>query len=268
MYDLKEKRALPAPARFKRPSLLAFAGWLFFLAFFVVGLQSADLSFTRLGSGILNMFHFIASAFPPDPSRLGPIMMRILETFEIALVGTVFGVILSFPVALLASRNTCRHMGIRVATKSVVSALRTIPDLIWALIFVISIGLGPLAGMLTIAVDTVGFCARFFSERIEEMDKGPAEALESTGASRFGVIAGAIMPIGFPSFVGTSLFSIEKAVRSAVILGLVGAGGIGVELNTAMSLRKFDEALMIILLILIAVIAVEQISSAIRKRVI
>ncbi|WP_256593140.1 ABC transporter permease, partial [Pseudomonas sp. 2822-15] len=80
--------------------------------------------------------------------------------------------------------------------------MRTIPDLIWALIFVISVGLGPLAGILTIIVDTIGFCARFFSERIEEIDKGPSQALESTGASRFGIISGAIIPIGFPSFVG------------------------------------------------------------------
>ena len=146
--------------------------------------------------------------------------------------------------------------------------MRTIPDLVFALIFVISIGLGPLAGILTIAVDTIGFCGRFFSERIEEIDKGPVQALESTGASRLGVISGSIIPMGFPSFVGTSLFAAEKSIRGAAVLGLVGAGGIGVELNTAMSLRNFVQALMIIIFILIVVLVFEKISSAIRKKII
>ncbi|WLV24330.1 phosphonate ABC transporter, permease protein PhnE [Aciduricibacillus chroicocephali] len=269
MYELKGKRpSLEAPPRFKKPGTLTVLTWILFAVLLGLGLQGAELNWSRLVNGIINMGNFVATAFPPDPSRFTPIMMRMLETFEIALVGTVIGVLASIPIALCCSRNTCSNVLIRTVVKSAVSAMRTIPDLIWALIFVISVGLGPLAGILTIAVDTIGFCARFFSERIEEMEKGPAEALESAGASRFGVIAGAILPAGFPSFVGTSLFSIEKAVRSAVILGLVGAGGIGVELSTAMSLRKFDEALMIILMILVVVITVEQISSRIRKRVI
>src|SRR5699024_10537002 len=117
---------------------------------------------------------------------------------------------------------------VRSAVRSAVSAMRTIPDLIWALIFVISVGLGPLAGILTIAVDTIGFCARFFSERIEELSDHSKDATQSTGASYFGVIMSAILPASFPSFVGTSLFAVEKAIRSATILGLVGAGRIGV----------------------------------------
>lgn len=256
------------PKRFKRPSLLSWIGWVIFFSFIIMGVNNANITLDRLGNGVLNMGKFVGSAFPPDASRFGPIMQRILETFEIALVGTAIGVVLSLPIAVLAATNTSPHPVIRSAVRSIVSMLRTIPDLIWALIFVISVGLGPLAGILTIAVDTIGFCARFFSERIEEIDKGPSQALESTGASRFGIIAGSVIPIGFPSFVGTSLYAVEKAIRSAVILGLVGAGGIGVELNTAMSLRRFDEALMIIILILIIVIAVEQISTAIRKKVI
>lgn len=152
--------------------------------------------------------------------------------------------------------------------KSLVSAARTIPDLVWALIFVIAVGLGPLAGILTIIIDTIGFCAKFFSERIEEMDKGPKEALESTGSSYFGVISGSILPQGLPSFTSTSLYAVEKAIRSATILGLVGAGGIGMELSAAMSLRRFDEALMMILLILVFVLVVENISSRIRQKII
>ncbi|MCE7790810.1 phosphonate ABC transporter, permease protein PhnE [Salipaludibacillus sp. CUR1] len=256
------------PPRYKKPSLITWILTVIFISFMFTGISNAGLSPERLGSGIVNMFSFIGNAFPPDVSRTGSIIGSIIETFEIALVGTFFGVILSLPIAILASRNTTPHPLIRTATRGVVSTLRTVPDLIWALIFVISVGLGPLAGILTIIVDTIGFCARFFSERIEEIEKGPSQALESTGATQLGIISGSVIPIGFPSFVGTSLYAVEKSIRSAVILGLVGAGGIGVELNTAMSIRAFDEALMIIILILIVVITVEQISTLIRKKVI
>ncbi|RXJ02476.1 phosphonate ABC transporter, permease protein PhnE [Anaerobacillus alkaliphilus] len=256
------------PPRWKNPSILTWLLSVVCIAFIISGLSSANITVDRLLGGVVNMGKFIGNAFPPDTTRTSTIFARIVETFEIALIGTLVGVLLSLPIALLCSRNTTPHPIISVCTKGIVSTMRTIPDLIWALIFVISVGLGPLAGILTIVVDTIGFCARFFSERIEEMEKGPSQALESTGATRFGIIAGSTIPIGFPSFVGTSLYAVEKAIRSAVILGLVGAGGIGVELSTAMSLRRFDEALMIIILILIVVLIVEQVSSAIRKKVI
>lgn len=268
MIELKQKRMLEPPKRFIKPSVFMIVFGIIFMILIYLGLQNANITWDRLSSGFLNMIHFIVNAFPPNASRFGPIMMRIFETFQIALVGTTLGVILSLPVAFLISKNTNKNIFVRTTVKTIVSALRTVPDLIWALIFVISIGLGPLAGILTIAVDTIGFCARFFSERIEEMDSGVQEALESTGASKIGAMLCSILPIGIPSFVGTSLYSIEKAVRSAVILGLVGAGGIGVELNTAMSLRQFDEALMIILMILVVVLLVEQVSGRIRSKII
>jgi phosphonate transport system permease protein len=236
------------------------------LAFFISGIHSAEITITRLVQGVGNIGDFILSAFPPNPDRIGPIIEAIVETFEMALVGTILGVILSVPVAILSSANTTPFRSVRMVTKTIVSALRTIPDLVWALLFVISVGLGPFAGILTITVDTIGFCARFFSERMEELDKGPKEALEATGATHFGVISGAILPPAIPSMVGTSLYAVEKAIRSATILGLVGAGGIGVELSTSMSLRNFDEALMIILLILILVLAVEKVSSTVRAK--
>ncbi|WP_147805032.1 phosphonate ABC transporter, permease protein PhnE [Alkalicoccus halolimnae] len=256
------------PPRFKVPKLPALFLIGIFTFLFIMGIQHAQLSFERIINGIVNMFHFLGSAFPPNPERITSISAAMYETFQIALVGTVIGVILSLPVALLASHNTAPHPAIRWISRGAVSAMRTIPDLIWALIFVISVGLGPLAGILTIIVDTIGFCARFFSERIEEIEKGPSQALQSTGASQIGIVSGAVLPLGFPSFVGTSLFAFEKSIRSAVVLGLVGAGGIGVELSTAFTMRNFDEALMIIVLILVVVILFEQLSSSIRKKII
>lgn len=256
------------PPRFKSPGVFVWVLIIGFAAFFIQGFTSAEVSVDRLSQGASNMGQFFAQSFPPDFSRINNIMLAMLETLNMAVVGVFFGVILSVPFALLCSRNTCPNGIIRNLARLVVSTLRTVPDLVWALIFVVAVGLGPLAGILAIIMDTIGFCARFFSERIEEVRPGPSEALTSTGAGRMSVIFGAIMPESMASLTATSLYSVEKAIRSAVVLGLVGAGGIGVELSTAMRMFRYDQALTIILVILVVVIACEQISSAIRKRII
>ena len=268
MSKADQRAALAAPARFTAPSVFTWVILVGFAAFFIQGFLAADVTLARLSQGMGNMGSFFAQAWPPDTSRLGPIASAMLETLNMALVGVTFGVILSVPFALLCSSNTAPNRLVRWVSRMVVATLRTIPDLIWALIFVVAVGLGPLAGILAIIMDTIGFCARFFSERIEEIAKGPSEALRATGAGKLSVIFGAIIPEAMASLTATSLFGVEKAIRSAVVLGLVGAGGIGVELSTSMRMFRYDQALTIILVILVVVIVFEQISSSIRKRVI
>lgn len=255
------------PSRLERPSVFAWLVMLIFIALFIQGLMGAEVSLTRLFHGTLNLAEFFASALPPSTARLDIIARAMLETLNMAIVGVSFGVLLSLPIALLYARNTTPHPVIGGVMRLTVTTLRTIPDLVWALIFVVAVGLGPLAGILAIVMDTIGFCARFFAERIEESDPRPGTALRAAGASRTAVIGCAILPECFPSFVGTSLYSVEKAVRSAVVLGLVGAGGIGVELTSAMNLFRYNEALSIILMVLLVVIMVEQTAAAIRRRV-
>ena len=256
------------PPRFRPPSALTWVLAVGFAAFFIQGLIASEISFERLVRGASNLARFVGQAVPPDFSRAPNIADSMLETLNIAIVGVTFGCLFSIPLALLAARNTSPNAAVRVLARFFISVARTIPDLIWALIFVVSVGLGPLAGVLAIIMDTIGFAARFYSERFEEVQKGPSEALTSTGAGRLSVIAGAILPESFASMTATSLFSVEKSIRSAVTLGLVGAGGIGVELSTAMRLFRYDQAAAIILVILVVVIVFEQISSSIRKRII
>ena len=263
-----QRAAMAAPQRLRMPSVFAWVVMVAFAAFFIQGVLAVDATPDRLIAGFGNMGQFFAQAFPPDLGRIGPITHAMWQTLNMAIVGVAFGVILSLPFALLCSANTTPHNVVRWCARMVVATLRTIPELVWALNFVVAVGLGPLAGILAIIMDTIGFCARFFSERIEEIRPGPSEALTSTGAGRLSVIFGAIIPEAMASLTATSLFGVEKAIRSAVILGLVGAGGIGVELSTAMRLFNYDTALTIILVILVVVISVEQVSSAIRKRVI
>ena len=157
---------------------------------------------------------------------------------------------------------------VRTLSRGLIAFFRTVPDLVWALIFVIAVGLGPAAGVFAIMVDKIGFAGRFFAEAMEETDKGPREALATIGASRAGVIFSAVVPEAMPSFIATSLFSLEKAVRGSVILGLVGAGGIGVELKVAFDLFAYDTAATIIIAIFLLVLAVEQLSNWVRRKII
>jgi len=255
------------PPRIQSPSPLWWIGGLVLLALFFHGIYIAQLTPERMLSGIGRLGGFLGQAIPPDLTRADNFFWAIVVTFEMALVGTVLGTLLSLPVALMASDNTSPNKVVRTITRNTVAAIRTIPDLVWALIFVVAIGLGPAAGILTITVDVLGFCGRFFSERIEELEPGPVEALTATGSSQLGIIMGAVFPCAFPSFVATSLYAVEKSIRSAVVLGLVGAGGIGVELSTSMRLFRYDQALTIIVMIWLVVTASEQVSTLIRRQV-
>lgn len=268
MNDNADTQGNPTPPRFGRPSAFAWVTGIALLAFFLHGLLTSEMSPSRLVGGAGELADFLAQAVPPDTGRIGAVSRATLETFEMALVGTALGAVASVPLALLAAKNTAPHYSLYAAARGLVSFARSVPDLVWGLIFVVTVGLGPAAGILAIAVDTTGFCGRFFAERIEELDPGPVKALKATGASASGVIAGAIIPASLPSFVATTMFALELAIRSAVVLGLVGAGGIGVELSTSMQLLRYDEALTIILVIFVVVVAVERLSAIIRKRLI
>jgi phosphonate transport system permease protein len=256
------------PERFERPSAATFLAVLVVAAFVIhgwvggVALQPADLV-----EGVGRLGEFLADAFPPDLDRIGAILAALLVTFEIALLGTLIGVALSVPLAVAAARNTTPHRVVYASTRGFISICRTIPDLVWALIFVVSVGLGPQAGVLAVAADVLGLCGRFFAESIEELDDGLLEGLRAGGAPEHAVVAAGVLPTCLPSFAGTSMFALESAVRSSVTIGLVGAGGIGIELSTSMALLRYDEASTIILAIFVVVLGVERISAALRRRV-
>lgn len=211
-------------------------------------------------------WEFLKELFPPDFSRISNLSGALAVTLKMAIAGTVIGVILSIPLGVFASSNFTPFLAIKFVARTLIALFRTIPDLIWAMFFVITVGLGPLAGTLAIVIDTMGFCGRFFAESIEECDKPSVEGLESLGASRLATIICAVFPSVLPSFTNTTLFSLEKAVRSSVILGLVGAGGIGIELKVAMDTFRYAEASTIIIAIFLMVVVVERLSSYIRSK--
>ncbi|NQW02173.1 MAG: phosphonate ABC transporter, permease protein PhnE [Rhodospirillales bacterium] len=256
------------PDRYARPSLPSFMAYLVAFAFAMVSIQNSGLSLERLLVGLPSISRMLDQMFPPDLERISSIGWSLLQTFQMAVAGTVLGIVLSLPLAILAARNISPHPVVYVLSRGLISFFRTVPDLVWALIFVIAVGLGPAAGTMAITIDTIGFCGRFFAEAMEETDAAPAEALNSIGASRTGMIFSAVIPQAFPSFINSSLFSLEKATRSSVVLGLVGAGGIGIELKVAMDLFSYDVASTIILSVFMLVLVVENASTYLRSKII
>lgn len=253
------------PPRFVLPHPLILAGTGATVLFFLFSLKTVNLSFLELYHGVPHMMRLVREMTPPDVSRFQFVARSVLITFQIAIVGAVVGIVISFFLSIFAARNLSRSSLLYHGSRYLIALFRTIPDLVWAIFFVATVGLGPFAGTLTIIVDTIGFCGRFFAEAMEEVDPGPREALASVGAGQTGILFAAVVPAAMPSFINSSLFSLEKAVRSSVVLGLVGAGGIGIELKVAMDMFLYAEAATIILFIFVLVLLVEQLSTRIRN---
>ncbi|MEO0680248.1 MAG: phosphonate ABC transporter, permease protein PhnE [Pseudomonadota bacterium] len=256
------------PGRFEGMSALTFALLVGAAALVIASLGDVAPSPQRLYEGGPRIARLVSRMMPPDtdPAFLARMLQRMVETLQIALVGTVFGVLISAPIAWASSRGLSPFGPFGFLFKGVVSLARTVPDLVWALIFVSAVGLGAVAGTLTITVDTLGFCGRFFAEAMEDAEPEPQQALEAAGASRFGILMAAVIPDAMPSMINTTLFALEKAVRSSVVLGLVGAGGIGQELKTAFDLFQYQKASTIILAIFVIVLAMEWLTDRLRAR--
>lgn len=256
---------LTPPSRLMRPGAGMFALYLGAAAFFLFSLHGSDISMSGLMDGLPSMARLLGEMFPPSLERVQSVAWAMLETFQMAFAGTVIGVVLSVPLAIVAARSLTPHIGLYYAARWLIALFRTVPDLVWALFFVVTVGLGPFAGMLTLVVDAIGFCGRFFAEAMEEADKGPQEALTALGARKSGIVFSAVLPAAMPSMINSALFTLEKATRASVVLGLVGAGGIGIELKVAMDLFQYDQAATIIIGVFLLVLVVERVSSLLRQ---
>ncbi|ARE38794.1 Phosphonate ABC transporter permease protein phnE [Rhodovulum sp. P5] len=263
---MAETRRLPG--RIERPSALAFLSYAVGAIILVWALDGAGFSGEKLLASGPRLSDFMARAWPPSVDNIERLGLKMVETLQIAIAGAALGVLLSLPVALLAARGVLVGRGVNWVVRTLLGFVRAVPDLAWALVFVVAVGLGPFAGMLAIMMDTLGFCGRFFADDMENVDPGPAEALTATGARRLDIAATAIVPAALPAFVSTALFGLEKAVRSSTILGLVGAGGIGIELKVGFDLFDYPTAMTVILMIAVVVVVVEQLGAVLRRRII
>lgn len=256
--------------RFERPSALAFLGYILGVLIIFWCLAGAGFSLEKVASAPPRFADFASRAFPPnlEPDVLARLGWKMVETLQIAVAGAVIGVILSVPVALGAARGLIAAPWANQIVRTMLGFIRAVPDIAWALVFVVAVGLGPFAGMLAIVIDTIGFCGRFFADDMEATERGPAESLTATGARKIDVVACATIPAALPAFISTSLYALEKAVRSSTILGLVGAGGIGIELKVGFDLFDYPTAMTVILMIAVVVIGIEQLSGWTRTKII
>ncbi len=225
----------------------------------------AEFNFSKLGDGAINMGEFLSRLFPPDFSKFGTIFSLLIETLQMAIVGTVLGAVLSLFMAFAASSNIAPKW-MYYPARWVMNIIRSVPDLVFALMFVSAVGLGPFAGILAMTLGSIGSIGKVYAEAMESVDRGPMSSMQAVGASRRQLIQYGVLPQAAPLLVSYTLLLFEGNVRGATILGLVGAGGIGLELTTAMKMYDYGHLSAIIICIIVLVTLIDQGSALIRKR--
>ena len=205
---------------------------------------------------------------PPRWSYMGDLWWPLWDTINMATLGTVLAIAMALPVAFLAARNTTPSMMfVRPVALLVIVSSRSVNAIIWALLLVTLVGPGVFAGLLAIGLRSIGFLGKLLYEAIEEINVEPIEAIRATGASRLQVLAWGVWPQIVPAFAGISVFRWDINIREATVLGLVGAGGIGMNLESSMSTLAWNQVALILLVILGTVVISEYVSARVRKAV-
>lgn len=236
------------------------------IALVIWSANGAQFDFMKLGEGAVNMADFLSRMFPPDFSKFPEFSLLLLETLQMAIVGTVLGAGLSLLMAFGAASNIAPTW-LYYPCRWAMNIIRSLPDLVFALMFVSAVGLGPFAGILAMTIGSIGSIGKVFAEAMEAVDRGPIVAMESVGASKRQIIQYAILPQAMPMLTSYTLLLFEGNVRGATILGLVGAGGIGLELTTAMNRYDYAHLAAMVICIIILVTAIDQISAIIRRKI-
>jgi phosphonate transport system permease protein len=254
----------PASARLAMPAMILGA-----FIIFVFGLVDLEFSPTKLLSGLHQLGWITSMMIPPDPGSSLPLYLSALgETLSIALLGTTIAAVFALPVSLLAARNIIPSNLIRFPIRRFLDSIRGVDTLIWALVWINVVGLGPFAGVLAIAVSDFGAFGKLFSEAIEGADKKQVEGIRASGGSALHEIRFGLMPQVLPVIAGQVLYFIESNTRSATIIGIVGAGGIGLQLAEQIRVLEWQKVSFLILMILVAVAAIDWISGKLRFAII
>jgi phosphonate transport system permease protein len=254
----------PVSSRLAWPSMLLGA-----LAIFVFGLIHLGFSPSRMLNGIHELGWISLMMLPPNPGASLPLYLRALgETLSIALLGTTLAAVCAFPVSLLAAKNIVRSNIFRFPIRRFLDTIRGVDTLIWALVWINVVGLGPFAGVLAIALSDFGALGKLFSEAIEGADKKQVEGIRASGGNALHEIRFGLMPQVFPVIAGQMLYFFESNTRSATIIGIVGAGGIGLQLAEQIRVLEWQKVSFLILMILIAVAAIDWISGKLRFAII
>lgn len=235
------------------------------LLYLIVAIGTLNINWVRVMEGTERAGRFISGFLVPDfTTRSRDMGQGLVESLTMTLTSTVVGVLISIPIGIGAARNIAPPL-IYAICRSIIAISRAFQEIVIAILFVAMFGFGPFAGFLTLSFATIGFIAKLLAEDIEDIDESQAEAIRATGASWFQVINYAIQPQVMPRLIGLSVYRLDINFRESAVIGIVGAGGIGATLNTAMSRYDYDTAGAILILIILFVMAAEYGSSHIRK---
>lgn len=260
------------PSHWKRPPQilkdpfwrrLIISGAVLYL-FFAIG--TVEVNWARVWEGLERGQRFIAGFLVPDFStRWRDISIGLVESLTMTLTATVVGILISVPIGIGAARNLAPTW-VYFVCRAIIAVSRSLQEIIIAIFFVAMFGFGPFAGFLTLSFATIGFLSKLLAEDIEDIDKSQVEAIRATGASWMQVLTYAVQPQVMPRLVGLSLYRLDINFRESSVIGIVGAGGIGATLNTAIDRYEYDSAGAILLIIIAIVLLVEYSSGFIRRR--
>ncbi|RDC69708.1 phosphonate ABC transporter, permease protein PhnE [Rhodovulum sp. 12E13] len=259
------------PTTWRRPpQIIKSARWRYAVQFGIaiylaLAIGTIEVDWARVAAGLERGQRFVMGFLQPDfVSRWGDISRGLIESLTMTLTSTVVGVIISVPVGIGAARNLVPR-AVYLVCRGIIAVSRALQEIIIAIFLVAMFGFGPFAGFLTLSFATIGFLAKLLADDIEEIEPGQVEAVRATGASWWQVVNYAVQPQVMPRLIGLSLYRLDINFRESAVIGIVGAGGIGATLNTAIDRYEYDSAGAILLLIIGIVMIAEYGSSYLRK---
>jgi phosphonate transport system permease protein len=259
-------RAFAAPLGHR---VLRWAAAALFLAWLAYALAHFGFTPARLWNGLGGLLTILRLMVPPSPGEMWQDIFRgLAESVAMAFLGTSIATLFALPLGFLGAGNVVRSLALRFPLRRALDALRGVDQLIWALAFVRAVGLGPLAGVLAIAVADIAVMAKLFAELIENAERRQVEGIAATGAGRLQQLRWGVLPQVLPVMLSQALYFFESNTRSAAILGVVGAGGIGLQIAERIRVRYWDEVAFIILLMIATVAAIDWLSGRLRRRLI
>jgi phosphonate transport system permease protein len=218
-------------------------------------------------TGIGGIADIVRRGVPPDPSVLGPAVYQALVTVDVGIIGTLVPIAFSLLLAFWAAENVTPGGPLYLASRSVIALFRAIPDIVWALLFVTAVGLGPFAATLGLAVHSIGVLGRLYAEAIEDVNMASVNALVVTGANRLQVATHAVLPATMPTLIGLTLYRLDTNVRSSLVLGFVGGGGLGFAIENALNLFQYRKLLALLIVMALLIAGVEAIAVALRRTI-
>lgn len=231
-------------------------------------IRGTEISIAEIVTGMPAILDLIGQMFPPDWAYLVELGPAVVETLQIGIIATVVASLLALPLAFLAARNVSPHPVVYLPIRLFLTVCRGVSEIIWALLFVVAVGLGPFAGVIALVIYCVGVIGKLLAEAVEAVDPGPLEALTAAGASRWRVFLYGAWPQVMPLYLSYCLYYWDHNTRQAVVLGFVGAGGVGYTLFFNISTYYFERAMMAMIVLIVLIVAIDRFCLFLRRRII